>query len=363
MNPGNVLMTENALSLPVFPSNDRMSQTWARVAPQVERMNDVFIGQWRQALSAIVPATVEIDTVGMDCKPYAQFVKDAPAFSDIQVYEVEALQNLCAWSLDAGFVSAAVDSMFGGTGRTLLHDVQRRNRSPIETGVRRRLFESMATAYESTWQAHHPIRLTPLRQEALLSSLRLTASVEQVVHARYVIRLNAHEFVLEQCMPLRALDVLNAGAIAESATGNPEGQAGPDTVHPLGVPQRLQSAQVEVVAMLGELQLTVAQLMSLSIGQVVPFQMNDHVPLQVDGVQVVGGRSGVRNGRHAVKINLSSPVNLQGLKAEFTPLMREQSGIQDEPADELWPADPASSAEEPAQNNAPAPSTPNDPQA
>jgi hypothetical protein len=68
--------------------------------------------------------------------------------------------------------------------------------------------------------------------------------------------------------------------------------------------------------------------MSLSIGQVVPFQMNEHVPLQVDGVNLVGGRSGVRNGRHAVKVSLSSPINLQGLKAEFTPLMPASEVMQ-----------------------------------
>jgi flagellar motor switch protein FliM len=327
MNTGHASMNNNALTLPVFPSNDRASLAWARVSTQVERMHDAFIGQWRQALSAIVPASIEIDTLDLDCKPYSQFIKDAPAFSDIQVYEVEALENLCAWSLDVGFVSAAVDSMFGGTGRALLQDVQKRNRSPIETGVRRRLFESLATAYESTWQAQHPIRLNPLRQEALLSSLRLTASVEQVVHARYVIRLNGHAFALEQCLPLRALEVLG-GSPPEVLPDGHGIQPEQNPMEPVAVPERLQAAQVEVVAMLGELQLTVAQLMSLSIGQVVPFQMNEHVPLQVDGVNLVGGRSGVRNGRHAVKVSLSSPINLQGLKAEFTPLMPASEVMQ-----------------------------------
>lgn len=280
-------------------------------------MHDAFMGHWRQALNAIVPGRVEIEAVDLGSKAYAAFVKDAPAFSDIQVYEIEALQSLCAWGLDAGCVSAVVDTMFGGTGRVWMHEAQRRQNSPIETGVRRRLFESLSTAYESVWQAIHPIRMNPLRQEALLSSLRLTAASDQVVHARFRVLLNDKHFSLDACMPLRALEILLPPA-DEVPVGRAESVA-VDAAH--AVPHRLQDAPVEVVAMLGELDLTVAQLMSLSIGQVVPFQMNEQVPLQVDGVRVVGGRSGVRNGRHAVKVELSEPVNLQGLKAEFVPLV------------------------------------------
>lgn len=311
---------DNPVSLPVFGPNDRASRQWSLVEPTIERLHDDFMGQWRQALNAIVPGEVEIDGLDLRCQAYAVFVKEAPPFSDIQVYEVEALQSLAAWSLAPDFVDAAVDTMFGGTGRALLHAVQRRQRSPIESGVRRRLFESMATAYESAWQALHPIRLNPLRQEALLSSLRLTAAAEQVVHARFRIVLNGQDFPMALCMPLRALDVLQPAPSNSLASPPPAAagmQAGEPEAH---VPQRLQDAPLEVVAMLGELQLTVAQLMSLSIGQVLPFQMNEQVPLQVDGVRVVSGRSGVRNGFHAVKVQLSEPVNLQGLKAEFMPL-------------------------------------------
>jgi flagellar motor switch protein FliM len=318
-------------SLPVFSPNDRLSRLWSQIGPQIERLHDAFMGQWRQALNAIVPGGVEIDGLGIDCQPYSTFVKEAAAFSDIQVYEVEALQSLCAWSLDVNFVPAAVDTMFGGTGRARLHEIQRRQHSPIESGVRRRLFESLATAYESAWQGLYPIRLNALRQEALLSSLRLTAAAEQVVHARFRIELNGHGFALALCWPLRALEVLSPVTAASTTADTSHGPV-QTSAQVEALPHRLQDAPVEVVAMLGELQLTVAQLMSLSIGQVVPFQMNELVPLQVDGVHVVSGPSGVRNGRHAVKVQLSAPVNLQGMQSKFMPLIDEWPPLHPAPS-------------------------------
>ena len=48
--------------------------------------------------------------------------------------------------------------------------------------------------------------------------------------------------------------------------------------------------------------MTVAQLLSLSIGQVVPIELEEPVSLEVDGVSMMSGRYGVRNGRYALKV-------------------------------------------------------------
>lgn len=316
-------MNDTSYTVPVFPQNDRASQAWSRVQPQLERLHDEFLGAWRQALSAIIPATIELDFQSMECKPYAQFVKDASAFSDIHVYEVEALHSLCAWSLDPGFVGSAVDHMFGGSGRARLVDLPpRRGTSPVEEGVRRRLVEALATAYESVWQTLHPIRLNALRQEALLSSLRLTAGSDHVVHARFSARMQTQHFPFELCLPLRALEVLESAA-------DPAAHASPVSfAHSAGSvdsswaqgPLALEDAHVSIEAVLGDMDLTVAQLMSLSIGQVLPLHMNEEVSLEVDGVCIATGQSGVRLGRHAVKVNVATSSKLKSFGAEFEPL-------------------------------------------
>ena len=60
---------------------------------------------------------------------------------------------------------------------------------------------------------------------------------------------------------------------------------------------------VEVVAVLAETDISVAQLAALSLGQVIPLGMeNESVRLYVDGGVVMTGRSGSRNGNYAVKI-------------------------------------------------------------
>jgi len=69
-------------------------------------------------------------------------------------------------------------------------------------------------------------------------------------------------------------------------------------VDPLG-----EDLPVELVAVLAETDISVAQLAALSLGQVIPLSMeNESVRILVDGGVVMTGRSGSRNGNYAVKI-------------------------------------------------------------
>jgi flagellar motor switch protein FliM len=263
---------------------------------QVERLHLQFLAQWRQSLSALVPAAVQIQLSDVQLKPYQQYVLDAQPHADIQVFEIDALQTLCAWSLDARWVATAVDCMFGGAGRIPVRDLSRRM-TPIELGVRQRLLESLATAYESAWQATYPIRLQPLRQEQQLSSLRLASPQDGVLHAQFLMVFNKVELVVDLCLPRRALDCLSPSRLEDSADAPSQPAAWSRSLK-----HQLHATPVESVAVLCEKELTVAQLLSLSIGQVLPIDLSEPVRLMVDGVSLLSGRYGVRNGQYALKV-------------------------------------------------------------
>ena len=263
---------------------------------QVEALHMQFLAQWRQSLSALVPAVVQIRAGSFDLKSYVQFLQDVPTHADIQVFEIDALQSLCAWSFDSRWVTTAVDCVFGGAGRIPVRDLPRRV-THIELGVRQRLVESLATAYESAWQAVYPIRLKNLRQEQQMASLRLTSTQEAVLHAQFVIAFNRVELEVNLCLPRRALDCLNPASSEDKNMAASQPVAWSKSLQ-----HQLHSTPVEAVAVLCEKELTVAQLLSLSIGQVLPIELSEPVRVMVDGVSMLSGRYGVRKGNYAVKV-------------------------------------------------------------
>jgi len=281
----------------------QVSQDWNR--EQLDAMHMQFVGQWRQSMSTLVPAEIKILAGDMELKTYEAFVLEAPSFADIQVFEIDALQTLCAWSFDARWVTAAVDCLFGGAG--IIPIKERSGKlTHIELGIRQRLLATMATAYEAAWQAAYPIRLQTLRQEQQLSSLRLTSHKDVVLHAQFAIHFNLLELRVDLCLPKRALDWQTPSASAKSSetSGQPAGWS-------RSLQHQLYAKPVESVAVLCEKELSVAQLLSLSLGQVLPIDLSAPVRLMVDGVNMLSGRYGVRNGHYALKVEHMNQPPLQ----------------------------------------------------
>ena len=277
-----------------FATSAFMDVDWNR--EKVESLHMQFLAQWRQSLSALVPAVVHIRAGDIELKSYQQFLQDVPALADIQVFEIDALQSLCAWSFDSRWVTTAVDCVFGGAGRIPVRDLPRRV-THIELGVRQRLLESLATAYESAWQGVYPIRLKNLRQEQQMASLRLTSPQDAVLHAQFVMAFNRVELEINLCLPRRALECLSPIDSQNENLASSKSVAWSKSLQ-----HQLHSTPVEAVAVLCEKELTVAQLLSLSIGQVLPIELVEPVRLMVDGVSMLSGRYGVRNGNYAVKV-------------------------------------------------------------
>ena len=290
------------MSAQTLESDEFTSPLWDTDAQRrqyqwLELRHSDFMNQWGQTLAALVPAQVLIESEALEFTTYAQFLAEVPAASDIQVFEVEALQSLCAWCIDLRLLPMAVDCMFGGGGRIPVRNVQRPY-TAIEMGVRTRFVESLATAYEAAWHAVYPIRLNSLRQESQLASLRLCLPAEPVLHARFKVSFNGMACSLNFCLPKRAADLMTQSLSGKSS----EGDTG---VHPAwdqSLQHKLYAAPVEAIAVLAKTEMTVAQLLSLSIGQVVPIELEEPVSLEVDGVSMMSGRYGVRNGRYALKV-------------------------------------------------------------
>ena len=281
----------------------QVSQDWNR--EQLDAMHMQFVAQWRQSMSTLVPAEIKILAGDMEMKTYEAFVLEAPSFADIQVFEIDALQTLCAWSFDARWVAAAVDCLFGGAG--IIPIKERTGKlTHIELGIRQRLLATLATAYEAAWQTAYPIRLQTLRQEQQLSSLRLTSHKDVVLHAQFAIHFNLLELRVDLCLPKRALDwqTPNASAKASEASGQPAGWG-------RSLQHQLYAKPVDSVAVLCEKELSVAQLLSLSLGQVLPIDLSAPVRLMVDGVNMLSGRYGVRNGHYALKVEHMNQPPLQ----------------------------------------------------
>jgi len=261
----------------------------------LERAFVDFLSRWRASIGSLLPS-IEVDTVlnGIDVVPFRSYLDSAVDLAEIHVFHIEDIDSQCAWIFDRRLISYAVDCLFGGSGNIPPTDLERRY-TAVDLSVRHRLISFLVLAFEGSFPHQKSVRLKVARQERRVSHLQIAEPDHLIVCARFTIRLNRGECPIEFCAPLGAIRYL----LAQGGNAAPsEATAISTEAVPLG-----KDLPVEVVAVLAETDISVAQLAALSLGQVIPLSMeNESVRLQVDGSVVMTGRSGSRSGNYAVKI-------------------------------------------------------------
>jgi flagellar motor switch protein FliM len=228
---------------------------------------------------------------------YGEFVDRQAPGTQLQVVEVQPFRGLAAWSFQPELLTRTVDLLFGGGGGLGVGGAARRG-GLIERRLVGRLAWAFSYHYARAWQEIHRITLVPLRQETDVRLAQLGAAQESVLHGRFTVVLGetpAGE--VELCMPWSPLRPAWA-----AASGQPSSTRAPEAPHWRHKLQReVEAASVEMVATLSSRQITLADVLSFNVGDLIPIEIGDAVELKANGHPLMKGSYGVSHGRYAVK--------------------------------------------------------------
>lgn len=310
-------MLKNSSDLPytpiVFPYSQEKALNASVPVQEMEKLLNHFCKHWQDALTALLPKTnLVVALTDLQVMPYEEFVLNQPEFADYQVFENQALETLCVWGLDFRLVPMAVDFMFGGQGNWPAVHPQSKSWTPVERKIRQRIWESLANAYEMPWQSILPQRLRALREESKTDHLRMVQSQSMVFAAKISCNMGAKECSVSFCLPwANQLEVLwknDSSDLAEAVWGKE-------------LRHQLRQTPLEATAVIASLELKIADLLRLSVGQIIPIQLAPTADVQIEGKSVLIARPGVKNGQYAVKV--------EGVLDDLDRLIGDHSAGQD----------------------------------
>lgn len=278
---------------------------------QLKSLHTQFASQWQTALNTLLPGHLQVRFIDAHVVDYPEWVRTQSEHIDATVFEIDAMQTMGAWVTDRQLVSAVVERMFGGTLGLPMRDPLRQF-TPMEAGIRQRILEALATAYESVWQSVYPLRLKVFREERLIEDLRLVGEPMPVLVATHHIHVSGKKYTLDWCAPWHPMQSALQTAPAENDPA--KGQAWSRSLQ-----HQLQSTPLEAVAVLAQKQLSVEQLTTLAIGQVLDIDINPEIPVVVDGTTLFKGEYGVHSGRYAIKVTKANEAIAPTTPAASTP--------------------------------------------
>jgi flagellar motor switch protein FliM len=228
---------------------------------------------------------------------FAAWSADVPAFTSIGVYRIAPLKGQMLLRIDAAMISTLVDCFYGGLGNRPLP--ARGEFTPTEDRLISRISEGLIARLVDSWADILPLEPGLIIREAGIGFASAAQPGEQMVLQRFMLSIaRDQEWPIDLLFPLSSLravePLMGAKAPADEERTDPIWQA--------RVANRMRDIRLPARTVLARPNLSLADLMQLKAGDIIPVTISRSLPLIVGDRIVAHGSIGDQDGRAAFQI-------------------------------------------------------------
>ena len=266
--------------------------------PTMEIINERFARNIRIGLFNLIRKSPEVSIGGIKVQKYSAFLREIVVPTNFNLVSVKPLRGSGLIVCDPSLVFAVIDALFGGAGKFHTR-IEGRDFSPTEQRVILRLVECINAEYKKAWVGIYPLELEYQRSEMQPQFANIATPSEIVVATSFTLEIGDTSGTVHFCIPYSTLE-----PIRDVLYSTMQGDASePDRRWVNLLKHQIQAAQVSLVAELAHTGTTVEQLLSLKPGDFVELDLDPVIQAKINGVPVFDCRSGISNGKYAIKID------------------------------------------------------------
>ncbi|HVL08635.1 MAG TPA: flagellar motor switch protein FliM [Burkholderiaceae bacterium] len=265
--------------------------------PTLEIINERFARNWRIALFNFMRRNAEISVGQVKVQKYSEFIRNLVVPTSINLVQVKPLRGTALFVFDPNLIFLIVDNLFGGDGRFHTR-VEGRDFTQVEQRIIQRLLNLVFEHYGSAWQPVYPIEFEYLRAEMHTEFANVATPNEVVVTTSFHVEFGNNGGDVHICMPYTMLEPIR-DLLSSSIQGETL-EVDKRWVRLLS--QQVQTAEVNLVANLAETPITLADILNMKVGDVIPLDITPTLTGNVDGVPVMECSYGTFNGQYALRV-------------------------------------------------------------
>ncbi len=265
--------------------------------PTLEMINERFARLFRVDLYNLLRRSPEIGVGPVQTKKFSEYVHTLHVPTSLNLVKINPFRGTALVVLDPKLVFTVVDNFFGGNGR--LAKIEGRDFTATEQRVIHMLLRSAFADLREAWSHVSTIEIEYLQSEINPHFANIVSPSEIVVVTSFHIELDGGGGDLHVTMPYAMLeplrDVLLAGVQSDRAEHDER------WLHALR--EEIDDAEIEMSTLLGRSSLSLAEVLNLKPGDVIPCDFNGKVTLLAESVPMFRGSFGLSRGQQAVKID------------------------------------------------------------
>lgn len=265
----------------------------------LDMINQRFARLFRIALFNLIRRNADITADPIRFESYSKYARNVPVPSNINLVSVRPMRGTAIFVFPPNMVFMVVDSLFGGDGRFLTRS-EGREFTATEQRIIQRILDLAIKAYEEAWASIHEIQVEYVRAEMQARFANITNSPNEViVNTTFHLDVGNDIMDFQVCFPYSMIEPLR------DVLTNPVDVSAEEGETPFGerVSAELRETQVELVADFIDIPTRISNVLSLKRGDILPVELPKSVRANVDGVPVLEGGFGSRNGRRAISVN------------------------------------------------------------
>lgn len=282
----------------------------------LELINERFARGLRGAMLSFMRRNADITVGAIRIQKYSDFERNLPVPSNLNMVSMKPLRGAALFTFDPNLVFLIIDSLFGGHGRYNTR-IEGRDFTTTEHRIIRRLLDLTLESYGNAWEQVYPIEFEYIRSEMHTKFASISSGNEIVVVSSFHIELGSTGGKLNICLPYSMIEPVR------DLLTRPLQDTAADSIDQRWTHQltrQIRSAEVELAAVLTQIDTTVSKLVKLREGDILPIEIEPEITANVDGVPILECTYGTANGRYALRVqkvlSYNEPDFTQPIKAK-----------------------------------------------
>jgi len=265
--------------------------------PTMEIINERFARLFRIALYNFIHRSSEVSVGPVKVMKFSEFIRNLPVPANLNLVQVKPLRGNALFIYDPNLVFMVVDSMFGGDGRFHTR-VEGREFTQTEHRIIQKLLEVMFQTYAKAWEPVYKLDFEFIRSEVNPQFANIATPNEVVVVTTFEVEFTGVGGAIHICMPYAMIEPIRE--LLYSTMQGDHVIADKRWLHMLS--KQIQSAEIDLTAVLGHAMTNVDHVLKMRIGDVIPLEVEENIQVMVDNVPVMECKYGASNGQYALKV-------------------------------------------------------------
>ncbi|MDY6967300.1 MAG: flagellar motor switch protein FliM [Spirochaetota bacterium] len=283
-----------------FRRPDKFSKDQIRT---LQMMHETFARLTTTALSAQLRALVGVHVASVDQLTYEEFIRSIPNPTTIAVINMDPLKGSAVLEIDPSITFTIIDKLFGGTGESTRIS---RELTDIELSVMEGIIVRILGNLREAWSNVIDLRPRLGNVETNPQFAQIVPPNDMVVLITLETKVGEVEGMTNLCIPYITIEPIISKLSAQYWYSSI--RKGASDENAATIQNRLENVELMIVAEIGEVQVSMKEVLDLEVGDVVKLpdaKINSDMVIKIGGRNKFKCRPGVIGNRIAVQIGES----------------------------------------------------------